>query len=169
MLFEIMIYDESLSDAEKVRQALKLYYPVIPEDINEAVNKLIWFYRCGKEMKSSGNTGGKPSYSFEYDADYIYSAFSSQYGIDLQNIDYMHWWKFRAMFKSLKDDNEFVKIIGYRSIEITSKMSKEQKAYYKHMKDIHALPISSKEQEEDAALLEALQNGGDVSRLLGGG
>lgn len=171
ILFELMMQDDELSDGEKVRQALNLYYPVIPQNHREAAEKLIWFYRCGKELDdysygSGASETGKPVYSFEYDADYIYSAFRGQYGIDLQDIRYMHWWKFRAMFKALKDDNEFVKIMGYRSMKITNKMSKEQKEFFKRMQRIHALPTSSRQREEDIALIEALKNGGDLTGLI---
>ena len=38
----------------------------------------------------------------------------TNYGIDLA-YDKVHWWKFKALLKSLKDDTEFVKIKGYRA------------------------------------------------------
>lgn len=33
----------------KYKTGLELYYKEIPEDINEAINKMLWFYECGKE------------------------------------------------------------------------------------------------------------------------
>ena len=47
----------------------------------------------------------------EFDNDLIYSAFKDQYSIDLQEIEYLHWWKFKAMFDALKDDNKIVEIM----------------------------------------------------------
>ena len=41
----------------------------------------------------------KQIYSYEFDADYIYSAFLQQYKIDLNSIKYMHWWKFKDLFE----------------------------------------------------------------------
>lgn len=169
ILFELLMQDDEVEDAEKTAQALKLYYPVIPDNKTEAVEKIIWFYRCGKEYQSEAESGGskaKQIYSFEYDDDYIYEAFLQQYDIDLQDIEGLHWWKFRAMFKGLSDSTEFVKIMGYRSISITSKMSKEQKQFYKKMQSIHALPISKKEREADKLLAEALVKGEDITGLL---
>ena len=171
ILFELMMQDDEMSDEEKARQALYLYYPEIPPDPQKAAEMAIWFYRCGKELKNlpqgSGSGEKQPqAYSFEHDADYIYSAFLSQYGIDLAEIEYMHWWKFRALFKSLKEDNEFVRIMGYRTMNITSKMSREQKDFYKRMQKVHALPRSGKEQQDEAAILEALKNGGDLAGIL---
>lgn len=33
----------------KYKDGLELYYPEIPNDINEAINAMLWFYECGKE------------------------------------------------------------------------------------------------------------------------
>lgn len=172
MLFELLTQDSSIRDNDKIRMALELYYPNIPKNVNEAIEKIIWFYRCGKDVVSSKGTGtgkGKGAtqiYSFEHDDDYIYSAFLDQYGVDLQDTEYLHWWKFKAMFKSLKGDNEIVKIMGYRSMDLSKIKDKEQKAYYKKMKDLYKIPISRDEQEKLDEIEKALLNGQDVSKLL---
>ena len=170
ILFEMLVTDEELEAKDKVIPALRLYYPEIPPDIGEAVDKILWFYRCGKKEKKTSESGEgappEPVYSFDYDDDYIYAAFLEQYGIDLQDVENLHWWKFRALFKGLMDDTEFVKIMGYRSIKISNSMSKEQRKFYNEMKRIHALPRSEKEEQMEAMLLEALQNGGDISGLV---
>ena len=45
------------------------------------------------------------------------------------------------MFKSLKGDNEIVKIMGYRSVDLSKIKDKEQKLYYKKMKELYKIPI----------------------------
>lgn len=71
----------------KYKDGLELYYPEIPNDINEAINAMLWFYECGKEnidkKKSKKSGSGKKIYNYNYDADYIYAAFFEQYHIDL--------------------------------------------------------------------------------------
>lgn len=174
ILFELMMQDTSLSNSEKIRKAVKLYYPQKPHDISGAVDELLWFYRCGRDegtTKSSDDEDEEESpqrliYSFEHDAEYIYAAYLGQYGIDLQDVEDLHWWKFRAMFKSLEESCEFVKIMGYRSIKVTSKMSKEQQSFYRKMQRIHALPIPDDEQEKYDAITYALMHGGDLTGLL---
>lgn len=171
MLFELLMQDNEVKPQDKTKKALKLYYPVIPANINEAVEAILWFYRCGKEdnpqrQKMNAKKGKTRVYSFEYDDDYIYAAFMTQYGIDLQDIEYLHWWKFRAMFHSLTNQNEFVKIMEYRSIEIKSDMSKEQQSFYRKMKRLHALPVTKSEDEKMSAIEKALLNGGDLTGLL---
>ncbi|MEG2412565.1 MAG: bacteriophage Gp15 family protein [Clostridium sp.] len=168
ILFELLMQDDELSDEDKIIQALELYYSVTPNNINEAVEKMLWFYRCDKDIKESKGTGKSATqiYSFECDDDYVYSAFLDQYGVDLQDIEYLHWWKFKAMFKALKEDNEIVKIMGYRAITIDNKMSREQKVFYKNMKIIHEIPKSKNEVEKINAIEEALLNGGNLSNIL---
>jgi hypothetical protein len=170
ILFELLMQDDEVGKRQKLIQGLKLYYPEIPQNMTEAVEKMIWFYRCGKETESGGHGSGsgraKQIYSFEHDDDYIYAAFLEQYGIDLQDVEELHWWKFRALFRGLSEDTEFVKIMGYRSVKITSKMSKEQREFYKKMQSIHALPITDAERKADELLTEALLNGGDITGLV---
>jgi len=170
ILFEIMIQDDELDDKEKIYNALLLYYPVIPDNLEEAIKQILWFYRGGKDINegSSGVSMGKSTraYSFEYDDDYIYSAFLTQYDIDLQDIEDLHWWKFKAMFRALKEDNEIVKIMGYRSMPINTNMSKEQKDFYSNMKRIYAIPMSKSKKQKVTEIENALMENGDLRGIL---
>ncbi|MCW6094747.1 bacteriophage Gp15 family protein [Clostridium sporogenes] len=169
ILFELLMQDNELSEEDKIMQALQLYYPVIPSNINEAVEQMLWFYRCGKDIIPSKGTGkGKSTqiYNFEYDDDYIYSAFLDQYRIDLQDIEYLHWWKFKAMFKALKEDNEIVKIMGYRSMDLSKIKDKEEKNYYRKMQELYKIPIAKDEKDKLEEINNILLNGGDISKVL---
>lgn len=171
ILFELMMQDSSLSSTEKVRKGLYLYYPVVPYDMSAAVDAALWFYRCGKEentvqKRMAARRGKNPVYSFEHDAGLIYAAFLLAYNIDLQDIQYMHWWRFRFLFNSLPKDCEFVRAMEYRSIDINDKMPKEQKDFYKKMKRLYALPLSKAEDDRQSAIENALLNGGDLTGVL---
>lgn len=141
ILFEMMMQDPELSDAEKARQGLELVYPEIPENLDAAVDGLLWFYAGGKRWREKragaveGTTGVQRIYSFEHDDDYIYSAFLTQYHIDLQDIEYLHWWKFKALLRTLSSDLEFSKIMEYRSVDIDATMTKEQRDFYRRKKE----------------------------------
>lgn len=152
--FEQLMQDDEVSDEDKLLLALNLYYPVIPKNIKKAIKEILWFYKCGKkqELESSDKSSSKKQdeiFSFEYDADYIYSAFLDQYGIDLQDINNLHWWKFKALFKGLKDDNLIVKIIGYRSVDLNKIEDKNEKAYYKKLKEKYKLPTKANLTEQE--------------------
>lgn len=170
ILFEMMMQDENLSDEDKVVATLELYYTECPTNISEAMDKVLWFYRGGKDILiSNSNSKGKSIknvYHFEYDDEYIYAAFLDQYNIDLQDIEYLHWWKFKAMFKALKEDNEIVKIMGYRSMDISKIKDKEQREHYKKLKKMYEIPKSKNEVEKVNEMENILLNGGDISKIL---
>ena len=161
----------SAEDAElnaRYFYAMQLFYRgCIPDDLKEATEKLIWFYACGKKQK--GKKAEEPVLSFEIDMDYISAGFLQDYGIDLFDVDYMHWWKFMSLFSALHDDCKICEIMGWRGADL-SKMNKEQRKYARKMKNLYALPIetkvSKKELEKQKAIEKALMNGGDVSRVL---
>ncbi len=161
MLFELLMQDNEISDEEKLEQAVILYYDNRKGNLEKAFNNLkkstegiLWFFRCGKEdeeEKQKVKTNRKEEkqiYSYEFDANYIYGAFKAQYNIDLQD-DKLHWWKFKALFESLEDKNRIVEIMGYRSIDLGKIKDKDEKARYKKLKKIYALPdMRTKEQKE---------------------
>ena len=170
ILFEMMMNDVELSDKEKLIKGIELYYPVIPENLEKAIEKIIWFYSCGKENNNESGTVSNSKndkiYSFDYDDEYIYSAFLSQYGIDLQDIECLHWWKFKAMFKSLNEENQIVKIMGYRAMDIPNDMPNDQKDFYRKMKKLYELPRPRCEVEKVREIENALLGNGDLSKVL---
>ena len=155
VLFSLLMEDDNLNEEEKVLQALNLYYPVVPDNSEKAIEKIKWFYSCGKLDNPIGNKKAraisKKVFDFEVDANYIYSAFMSQYRIDLQDIEELHWWKFKALLEGLKEDNKLSKIIEYRSVDLSKIKDKEQRKFYKDMQKQYSL---KKENEEDLKLLE---------------
>lgn len=163
--FENKVQDKSVDKSEKIKYVLRHFYPAFfyeenynkllykPQLYKEACDKLIWFYKCGREdyHKSNGNgkVNNKQIYSYEYDDEYIYGAFYEQYRIDLA-YDKVHWWKFKALLKSLKDDTEFVKIKGYRAYTGDDKNMIELRKYWE-------LPLSLEEQERLNKLYDILK------------
>lgn len=164
--------DKSMDAKDKLQTALQLYFPGVrfsTDVLADAIQAMLWFYRCGAEEEAPGaGEGGAsedPPYSYEYDADYIYAAFLSAFGVDLARTT-LHWWQFRALFKSLPEETQFIKIIGYRTMKIPAKMPKDQKQYYQKMKKLHALPASKDRQQLESDLTHLLMNGGNPSALL---
>lgn len=153
-----------LDDTELKEKALRLYYPIIPEDETQAVNALIWFYRCGNEphiTKSTGGTSSKPIFDYDFDAQYIYAAFLQQYSIDLTNVS-LHWWKFRALFLSLSPDVTFSKIMSYRNAN-TANLKGEEKKRLEELKQIYKLPTPAKTQENILTIRQRLLTTGKLT------
>ena len=161
ILFELLMQDNELSSEEKVEQALVLYYPNLTAitDYSKAIEDIVWFYRCGKEVntndKGSIKNSNKQIYSYEFDAEYIYSAFMEQYNIDLNSIKYLHWWKFKALFNSLNENVLFSKIMSYRVIDLSKIKDKAIKKQYKQLKELYKLPDMRSEEEKENDFAEA--------------
>lgn len=81
------------------------------------LNILFAFCFPKSELPRSNRSSKEILVDYTLDADYIYSAFMSQYGIDLLEIEELHWYKFLALFKGLKDDEVICKIMAYRGYE----------------------------------------------------
>lgn len=149
--FELLMQDNKIDNIQKIAIALNLYYYEIPENTEKAIDDMLWFYRCGKEIKASqSKKENNQIYSYEFDDAYIFSAFKSQYNIDLNEIEYLHWWKFKAMFEGLNDNNKIVEIMGYRAMDLGKIKDKDEKSRYKKLKKLYALPdMRTPEQKEN--------------------
>lgn len=160
--FEMLMQDDEFTDLEKAGKTLDLFYPVLPPDRGHAMEQILWFYTCGKPMapqqEAQGETVGSRVYDYEYDAGYIYAAFLAQYNVDLVEIPYLHWWKFKALFHALDENQEFMKIMRYRAVDITQ-IPEEQKDYYRKMKRLYALPDGRTEQEKEQEFVSSLTAG----------
>lgn len=158
ILFELLMNDNQISNENKILQAINLFYgkqDLSKYNAKDILNNIMYIYtgkvieEKNKEKFSTEEPVNKKNiYNFEQDAEYIYSAFMQEYNIDLNKIEYMHWWKFKALFNSLSDKTLFSKIIGYRSINISEIQDKAQKNYYLRMKKIYALKDNRTEEEK---------------------
>lgn len=156
ILFELLMQDRKVPKQLKLMKALQMYYPNLQQitNVEKAIQNMMWFYKCGKEIQSSnkgssGNNKNNQIYSYEYDDKYIYSAFLQQYKIDLQETKYMHWWKFKALFDGLNEDTEIVKIMRYRSVNLTQIKDTEKRNYYKKMKRLYGIPDMRTQEEKE--------------------
>ena len=165
------LHDQGMTDAERGLESLRLFYGVLPVDIETATERMLWFLRCGEKEKQATAWGGKPQkpdFSFVHDAPMILAAFRDQYDIDLVSIDFLHWWEFRALFDGLRSGHLFCEVRRIRSMDLSKVKDNDQRKYYREMQKAYALPLPEGQQEELDAIAEALMNGGNVSALIRG-
>lgn len=159
ILFELLMQDNNVSEQDKVALALNLFYKEIPNNLEKAINGILWFYSCGKEhkekVKKSKEETKKRIYSYEYDAELIYSAFWHDYRLDLNEIEYLHWWKFKSLFEGLNNENKICEIMGYRAVDLSKIEDKERKKKYKKLKQQCALPDERTEEEKEQDFADA--------------
>ena len=106
ILFELLMQDRNVDKEDKIALALDLFYDEFPQDIKKAFDGILWFYTRGKDRKEQKNgekadkNNKKKIYSFEHDADLIYTAFLDQYRLDLIDVDYLLWFKCGNVYHS---------------------------------------------------------------------
>lgn len=149
--------DDELTVEEQYYIMLSLLYKKMPENIELAIEKAILFLNCGKEHKVSES---KRAYSFSKDSEYIYSAMNQTHNIDLESIEYLHWWKFVFLFMDVDKDCTFSYITSLRYKKNNGKLDSYDKKIWIEMREIVDLDYSSEDEEESEFM--KLLNGGDA-------
>lgn len=165
ILFELLMQDKEIGHEDKIALALNLFFDEPPQDFKKAIEGILYFYTKGKsqkedkkeneKIKKKDEKRQKKIYSYEHDADLIYVAFLDQYGIDLNDIEYLHWFKFKAMFEGLKSDNKIVEVMGYRAIDLDKIKDKEERKRYRKLQKEWALPDDRTEEEKERDFADA--------------
>ena len=87
-----------------------------------------------------GNAGqGLQAFSYTEDAECIYCAFLQCYGIELDTVTYMHWWKFKILFEGLPENTEIKQRILNRTINLNEVKDKEERKRIRKIKKQIAL------------------------------
>lgn len=148
--------EEELTQQERMSICLSLLFLDEDEDGNAlpvpelqtAIEGLQWFLSDWYHDNSNNKDKTKVT---DYDIDQwrIYSAFRTQYGINL-NTDKLHFWEFMGLLTTL-DECAYTRVISIRQQKFRPKMSAEEKKALKEAKAIYSLDtleeLSSEEQE----------------------
>ncbi len=154
--------DEELTIDEQYYIMLNLLYKKIPDNFELAIEKAILFLNYGEEFSMS--KPNKRTYSFNKDSKYIYSAMNQTHNIDLESIEYLHWWKFVFLFMDVDKDCTFSYITSLRYKKNNGKLDSYDKKVWIEMREIVDLDYSSEEDEESEFM--QLLNGGDANAQL---
>lgn len=146
-----MLKDQELDALQKfaIIQQYFLDDVVADEEAISALSRFITMDTNCVEVAKTGDCGRpqeKPKknlFSYSIDYPYILSGFLRDYGIDLIDIKYMHWWKFRMLFDGLSDDTEIKQRIMYRSVDLSEIKDKEERKRIKKIQKSIQLPSES--------------------------
>lgn len=91
------------------------------------VNKMPWYMTLNDLMpfarpkrplpRNIGRQSDAIALDYEMDSDLIVAAFLGQYGIDLTEVDNLHWHKFLALLHGLNEHTKLREVMGYRMYE----------------------------------------------------
>lgn len=160
-----IIDDNSISDVERAIAVVSVLFGQenekgdiinIPKNINVALEKATIFLSCGKESKNI--TDVKKDMDFDYDKEFIYASFMSDYNIDLENTN-MHFWKFCNLISGLTEDTILNRVRDLRNTNLSDYTDPKTRSRIQEAMERVALPT-----EYDKEDLEALEN---FNKLLG--
>ena len=159
MEFDSLMHCYGISAKDKSMMALSLCLDgekkkILPEDALGVMEELCKFYLCGRS--SRGTEKNERAIDFEKDSTYIYSAFLTQYGIDLISIPYMHWYAFYALFEGLEDSRKIIKIMKFRLSNPDEEKNAEKRKYLKRMKELYSLSDTSCEDISEKEIADIL-------------
>lgn len=169
IIFEEILKDTSIENWFKpiylINYILLDQYEMMEKE--QIINALFSFYRLNKEVKKINSHCSQIPYLYEYDMDLIYAAFMQQYNINLLDVE-MHWWEFKALFDSLQDNTKFIKVISYRTRDISKIKDKNERESAKALQDYYAIPqqlnISIKSPYDiEAEILRKAKKGGELN------
>ena len=95
---------------------------------------------------------------FDYDKEFIYASFISDYKIDLENTN-MHFWKFCNLISGLTEDSILNRVRDLRNTNLSDYTDPKTRSRIQEAMERVALPT-----EYDKEDLEALEN---FNKLLG--
>ena len=120
----IMILGEYfLTDISIDQEAIHALTGFVTMDLKEKENNS----DSEEEGEGQEETEKKNLFSYKIDYPYILSGFLRDYGIDLETVEYLHWWKFRMLFDGLSDDTEIKQRIMYRGINLSDIKDRDER------------------------------------------
>lgn len=142
--------DDDLFDEEKYLILIRRLYidEVKEEDLEQAIIKGIKFLDLGEENKNN-EENVKRLYSFSKDDSYIYTGIRQSHNIDLNSIEYLHWWNFVYLFLDIGQDCMFNQLVYYRKRKNEGKLTKDEKKVYISMRKILDLDYEGDDEENE--------------------
>ena len=129
--------DPDITEIEKFTLASNLLFvDEKPDDVKE-IEECIKYFLGGWSHDKPGKERNTKLMDFDIDQWRIFSAFYSQYHIDL-SIASMHWWQFMGMLSALGECS-YTQVIDIRNRKVKPKMDKEAKQALQEAKRIYNL------------------------------
>lgn len=99
----------------------------------ESIAQIVGFYAGGisqekeatAEPDAEKHDAGPAVVDFREDEAIIYASFLQAYGIDLYEVDYLHWWKFKALITGIPEGTTLGQLMQLRSYDGDDKEMKK--------------------------------------------
>lgn len=137
------IEDNEINDELRSIAVISLLFKedVLLEDYEEAIKKAEIFLSCVKSKNNVNSLADtKKVMDYEYDRDLIFSSFLSEYGININTIENLHWWEFNSLIVGLSEKSALAKVINIREMDINEYKDPKTKAKIQKAKKKVELP-----------------------------
>jgi hypothetical protein len=158
--------DPDLANVEKQMVLVENLYPEVPDSFEKAAKLGLWFLDGGEEgqdHEEHQRDDEKKLYSFAKDAPFIYTAFRQTHGIDLEAVEYLHWWKFLYLFMDLSEETFFIRLISLRKRLADGSATKDERKAAEKMEELLLVPqnrtMNLEEMESVSRFMELLERG----------
>ncbi len=139
--------DNSIHEAYDIM--LRILYKEAPENVDEAIEKAIWFLNCGDSLNDD-NQSKKPVYDWQKDEQMIFAEINKVAGREVRAEKYMHFWSFIGLFQGI-GEGFFSTVVNIRNkLNTGQKLDKAEQEFYRRNKKLIKLEtkLSVEEQEE---------------------
>ena len=142
MRFEQQIINWREGDPFPIDYLFKNDVPVMPD-----IKDLLAFSRPESPLpRKMSDDDSAIVIDWEIDAELIYAAILGQYGIDLFDIEDLHWHKFIAMIKGLSETTKLREVMQYRAYKRDNSKNVDQ---YERLKSAWEIRRMSNEEERE--------------------
>lgn len=137
--------DKNLTDRQRGSLALTIFYgDNIPDNIPEAIEKMMWFVGCGKTSDKKSNE--PPLMNWEKDFDLYIAPMNKVLGQEIRALPYFHWWSFISTYMEIDGKSTFSTVVNIRQkLQKGQKLDDADKEFYKKNYDIINLTELSEE------------------------
>lgn len=146
LIFEAFDNPE-LTNKEKIVVMLECLYVDVPKNVDEAIQKAIWFLDGGKQYETYNCN--KKMIDWVQDEQMIFSAVNKVAGYEIRERENVHWWTFLGFFNEL-EEGLFTTVINIRQKKANGKkLEKHEQEFYKVNKSLIDLRRKYSAEEEN--------------------
>jgi len=148
--------DEELNNNERSYVCLSMFYGEIPENTEEAMNKMLWFIRCG-EPEDKKQQDAPPMMDWEQDWNMLVAPINKSLGLEVRAAEYLHWWTFVSGYMEISDKCTFSNVVTIRQKRAKGKkLDKSEQEFFR--KNANKIILKSQITAEDRAYLEEVDD-----------
>lgn len=155
--FRVLMRISKLADDDEVPEQLKViamlkwfYVDDVSRFYTDDLLKALYEFIFGETENedSEEDTDEKQVLDFEFDAEEMYASFLAEYGIDLVEIEYLHFYKFLILLRGLSADSVLKKKIEFRNMDTKDIQKMKNPEIAKAHKDVQ-IPKKLTKEEKD--------------------